>query len=129
MKLLFGDRFDGSKFVNPGIVDENIETAEIFDGGVNKALSVGGFGYIAGNGDGLATGGSDGGDNLVRSGFTGGVIYDYGSAFSGERLGDGGSDAFGSSGDDGYFIFQFAHVNFLSKICVEWCDEDCSGAA
>ena len=67
------------------------------------------LGNVSCNGHGLAAGRSDGGDDFICAGLTGGVIDDDGSAFGGERLGDGGSDAFGGAGNDCDFTFELGH--------------------
>ena len=64
------------------------------------------------HGDSLATGCGDGGDDSVRAGLAGSVVYDDRCAFCGECLGDGGSDAFGCAGNDCDFTCEFAHVFF-----------------
>ena len=71
------------------------------------------------DGDGLAAGGGDGGDDGVGAGLAGGVVDDDGGAFGGERLGDGGADAFGGAGDDCDFTCELAHDVFpLIDVCV-----------
>src|SRR4029077_16587841 len=102
------DGLDGGELVNTGVVDEDIEAPEVFDGGGDDALGFFRLGDIAGDSDGFASGGGDGGDDLISAGFAGGVVHDYGCTFGGEGLGDGGSDTFGGAGDDCDFTCQFA---------------------
>ena len=104
----------GREFVHPGVVHQDVETPVVRDGGVDDALRVGGLGHVAAHGDGLAASFEDFVDGLVRTGFAGGVVDDHGRPLGGEGFGDGGSDAFGSSGNDGDFSCEFAHVVFLS---------------
>ena len=110
VELLFGDGLDGGELVDAGVVDENVETAEVLDGRVDDALGFGGLGDVAADGDGLATGGGDGGDDGFGAGLAGGVVDDDGCAFGGERLGDGGADTLGCAGDDCDFACELAHI-------------------
>ena len=102
--------FDGGELVDAGVVDEDVEAAEVLDGGVDDALGFGGLGDVATDGDGLATGGGDGDDDGVRAGLAGGVVDDDGGAFGGERFGDGGSDTLGCASDDCDFTCELAHI-------------------
>jgi hypothetical protein len=78
VKVFLGDRFDGSEFVDAGVVDEDIEAPVVLDGGVDDALGVGGLGDIALDGDGFATGFVNGGDDGFRAFLAGGVVDDDG---------------------------------------------------
>jgi hypothetical protein len=51
--------FDRREFVDSRVVYQDVEVAEVLDGCINDALSLGGVGYIALDGDRLATGGRD----------------------------------------------------------------------
>ena len=82
------------------------------------------LGDIGLNGNGLAAALGDGGDDLVRARFAGGVINYDGRAFCREMCGDGRADAFGCAGDDCDFAGEFlgdvrTYVRFLS-ISVLW---------
>ncbi len=57
--VLFGEAFDGGEFVDARVVHQDVEVAEVLDGCVNDALSLGGFGDISTDGDGVATGARD----------------------------------------------------------------------
>ena len=109
VEVFFGDGLDGRELVDAGVVDEDVEAAEVLDGGVDDALGLGGLGDVAADGDGLAAGGGDGGDDGVGAGLAGGVVDDDGGAFGGERFGDGGADALGCAGDDCDFACELAH--------------------
>ena len=108
--VLFGEGIDGEELLDAGVVDEDVEVAEVLDGCVDEALSLSGLRDIATDGDGFATGGCDGGDHIVRTSLAGGVVDDDGGALRGERFGDGGSDTLGCAGDDCDFTCELAHI-------------------
>ena len=56
VKLFFGEGRDWRKLVDAGVVDQNVEAAEVLDGSVDDALSLSGLGYVSTDGDGLAAG-------------------------------------------------------------------------
>ena len=58
--VLFGDGFDRRELVDAGVVDQDVEAAELLDGCVDDALRLGGLGDVAADGDGFAAGGGDG---------------------------------------------------------------------
>ena len=67
VELLFRDGFDRRELVDPRIVDEDVETTIVFDGGVDDSLRLRGFGDVALHGDGFAAGGGDGSDYGVSA--------------------------------------------------------------
>jgi hypothetical protein len=111
VEVRFGDGLNGGEFVNAGVVDEDIQAAESFDGCFDELLRIGGLGDIATDCDGFASVGGYGGDYDVRASFAGGVVDHHGGAFGGERFGDGGSDTLGCAGDDCDFTFKLAHAD------------------
>src|SRR4029077_18088848 len=117
--VLFGEGIDGEELVNAGVVHEDVEVAEVLDGCVHEALSLGGLRDIATDGDGFATGGGDGGDHSIRTSLAGGVVDDDGGAFGGERFGDGGSDTLGCAGDDCDFTCELAHIYIPFSVSVD----------
>src|SRR5258707_300699 len=109
VELLLGDALNRTELVHPRVVDEDVEAAVVLDGRSDDTLGLRRLRNVTTHGDGLATGCGDGGDNLVRAGLAGSVIYDYGCPFGGECFGDGGSDAFGRACHYCYLTFKFAH--------------------
>ena len=75
-----------------------------------RALRLGGLRDVAANGDGFASGCCNAGDYVVRASLAGGVVDDYRSALSSERLGDGGSDTLGCAGNNRDFTCELTHV-------------------
>src|SRR5260221_1088443 len=63
--VIFCEGFDGQELVDAGVVDQDVEVAEVLDGCVDEALSLSGLGHVAMDGDGFATGGRDGGDHSI----------------------------------------------------------------
>ena len=86
VEVLGGDGFEGAELVDAGVVDEDVELAVVLDGGVDDGLRVGGLGDVALDGDGFAAGLGDGVDDVVGTGFVGGVVDDDGGACGSERL-------------------------------------------
>ena len=39
VEMVFGDGFDGAEFIDAGVVDQDIESAEVLDGGGDDALA------------------------------------------------------------------------------------------
>jgi hypothetical protein len=71
VELFFGDGLDGGELVYAGVVNEDVEAAIVFDGGVDDALRLSSLGDVAPQSDSLATGCGDGGDNSVRASLAG----------------------------------------------------------
>jgi hypothetical protein len=84
VELFFGDGLDGSELVYPGVVNEDVEAAVVFDGGVDDTVRLSSFGDVAPHGDSLATGCGDSGDNSVCVSLAGSVVHDYGCSFCGQ---------------------------------------------
>jgi hypothetical protein len=82
--VLFGEGLDRQELVDAGVVDEDVEVAELLDSCVDDALSPGGLRDIATDGDGFATRGGDGRNHLIRTSLAGGIVDDDGGALSGE---------------------------------------------
>src|SRR5271167_2095671 len=76
--VLFGEGLDRGELVDAGVVDEDVEAAEVLDRRVDKALGLGGVGHIGAYGDGFATAGGDGGNYSIRASLAGGIIDDDG---------------------------------------------------
>src|SRR6188768_3905215 len=91
------DGLERLELVDARVVHEDVEPAEGGLGFGDEAGDVSGLGDVALNGDGLAAGGDDLGDNLVSTGLAGGIVDDDGSSGGGEVLGDGGADALGGT--------------------------------
>src|SRR6187549_1220965 len=98
--MLLGDLLDRRKFVDAGVVNEDIDAAEILFGLSEKAIDIGGLGEVGLDGDGFATLFADGVDDSGCAGFAGGVVDDDGGAVGGELFGDFSADSFGCAGDD-----------------------------
>ena len=80
MEVLLGDRCEGSKLVQPRVVNQNIKATVVLDRRVDNALSISCFGNIAAYSDRLATCFDNRGNNSVCSLLAGGIINDNGSA-------------------------------------------------
>src|SRR6188768_2434601 len=98
------DGLEGRELVDARVVHEDVEPAKGGLGFGDEAGDVSGLGDVALNGDGLAAGGLDLGDDRIGTSFAGGIVNDDGRTGGGEVLGDGGADALGGTGDEGYFI-------------------------
>jgi hypothetical protein len=116
VELVFGDGLDGGELVHAGVVNQDVEPAVVFDGGVDDTVRLSSFGDVASHGNGFATRLGDSGDNVICSCFALCVVYDHRCAFRGECLRDGCPDAFGCARDDCDFTCEFAHV--FSLFCV-----------
>src|ERR1700741_760917 len=93
--VVFGDAVDRLELVGTGVVDQDVETAKVLDGGVDDFLGGGGFGGVSAYGNCLAASLGDGVDDAVGSGLAGGVVDDPGGTLGCQRFGDGGSAALG----------------------------------
>jgi len=80
MKMVFGDGFERSEFVNARVVDEDIEASISRDRRIDDALRPGRFGHVARHGNGLAACGDDLGDDGVGAGLARCIIDDDGRA-------------------------------------------------
>ena len=109
LEVLFGDLLDRRELINGGVVDENVEVAEGLFGFGEDVFHVLDFADIAVDGDGLAAGLHDLGDDAIRALLVGGVIDDDRGALDAESLGDAGTDALGSARDHCDFIAELAH--------------------
>ena len=58
--MLLGEVIDGGELVDAGVVDQDIQLTEVFNGSVDDPLSLGGFGDIAARGYCFPTRGADG---------------------------------------------------------------------
>jgi hypothetical protein len=115
VKVILADILDRHEFIDAGVVDEDIEAAVVLDRRVDHALRSRAGGDVAADGDRVAAGRGNRGDHRVRTRLAGCIVDDDGRAFGGERLGDGGSDALGRSGDDGHLAVELAHVRLLMR--------------
>src|SRR5260221_1106637 len=109
VKVLLGDSLEGGVLVHAGVVYEDVESAVVFDGGFDDTLCLGRLGDVARHGDGFATSRRDGGDNCVCTILAGSIVHHYECTFCSQQLGDGRSDAFGSTCDDCDFTCEVAH--------------------
>jgi len=88
-----------------GVVDDDLETAEAFDGRIYKALRKGGIGDVAGEGGGASAGLRDGGFGL--GGWNGVQVIDhYGSAVFGKLFGNRAADAAAGARDQGSLLVE-----------------------
>src|SRR5688572_1619261 len=110
VEVFFGDVLQRREPVDTRVVDQDVEPAELLDRRVDNGLRIGLLGDVAANGDRLAAGGGDAGDNGLGALLAGGIVDDDGRAFGGEGRGDGGADALGCAGDEGDFSGELAHV-------------------
>ncbi len=89
-----------------GVVDEDVDLAELGEGLFDSGLDLVFVGYVDNEGGGLASGGGDGGDEFVELLAVAGGGGD-GRAFAGEGQGAGVADALGRSGDQRYAACEF----------------------
>jgi len=94
MEVILGDGLKRRTLVDARVVNEDVDAAVILDGCVDNALRAGCLRHVAMHSESLAAVFGDMSDDGVRARLAGGIIDDHRCAFSGERLGDGGSDAF-----------------------------------
>jgi hypothetical protein len=71
---MYSDGFQRGKLIETSVVDENVETPVSLAGRINDALCLSGPGDIAADGDSLATGFGNGGDNGFRPCLARGVV-------------------------------------------------------
>ena len=112
VEMLFGNGFQRREIVNSRIVDQDVEATERLLGFREECLNFRLFRNIGFHRDGLATVLRDLRDDGFRAFLAGRIIDDHRGAFRGEMLGDGGANAFGCSGDDCNFSFDFFHNDF-----------------
>jgi hypothetical protein len=82
-----------------GVVDEDVERAEVADGGVEKGMAFGGIADVGAQGDRGAAGGFDRGDGFVRAFFIPEIIDGDFCAGCGEKNCRGGADSGRGAGD------------------------------
>ncbi len=63
VEFLLGDGFDRREFIDPGVVDQDVEPAIVLDGRVDDALRFRSLGDVTSDRNGFAAGRSDGIDN------------------------------------------------------------------
>src|SRR5690606_2537599 len=95
-----------------GVVDDDVQSAELLDRGVDEPLGEAVLGDTADTRDGLATGFGDGGNGLLGRSLVQVVDHDRG-AVTGQLAGDLGTDAAPGSADDGDLAVQLPHVFLL----------------
>src|SRR5258708_23491225 len=78
VKLLLGHGLDGGELVNAGVVDQDVEAAEVLDGSRYQTLGVRGFRYVSSDGDCLAPAGGYRADHGIFPRLSGGVGYGCG---------------------------------------------------
>ena len=83
----------GDEVGHGAVVDEDLEGAELVDGGLDEALAVGVVAEIGPDGDGLAAAGADAFDDFVGGVGAAEVVDDDGCAELGEEFGGGAADA------------------------------------
>ena len=106
MPVVFGKRFEFSEGWAAGVIDEDIEAAELLDGGVDDLAGVFGFQDVDGDGEDLAF--AECGD-LFGSGVEGGGVAgadDDVGAFGGECEGAGFSEAFAGGEYEGCLVCE-----------------------
>ena len=108
--MLFGKLFDRRELVDPGIVDQHVEPAELRHRGLDPGLRLRGLGDVALDRDRPAAGGGDRRDDGVRPALARRVVDHDRRAVLRQRLGDRGADALRSTGDDGDFALELGHV-------------------
>ena len=91
---------DRSEFINAGIVDQNVEPPVIRDRSIDNALRVTGFGDIALYGYSFAAGVGDCGNYCIRARLARRVVHHNRCSLRCDCLSDGGSNTFGSAGND-----------------------------
>src|SRR5213078_5360447 len=106
MEMFLGHCGQRLKVVNPGVIDENIDTAEGGYGFGEKAIDIGFLRDVRLHGDGFAACAGDVSDDAIRAFFAGGIIDDDGSTGLTKVCRNGGADTFGGAGDDGDFTAE-----------------------
>ncbi len=102
------DLFRSGAVYGAGVVDEDVDAAQGGDDlGEEMFGSVGG-GEIGLEGVGCATGGLDGGGGIVGGAAV--AVAGYGGSGLRECCGNGGSEAAGSTGDEGDFVVEAEEV-------------------
>jgi len=93
------------------IVDENVNRAELVDGGLYHDTNVFDLAHIGAHRDGLAAVLPDGIDNCTGSLLVLQIIYDHLGALSAESFSNAAAQATAASGDDGNLLCQpsFTH--------------------
>src|SRR5580693_2486125 len=122
VKVLLGDSLEGGVLVHAGVVYEDVESAVVFDGCFDDTVCLGRLGDVARHGNGFATSRGDGGNNCACISLAGSVVHHYGCTFCSQRLGDGGSDAFGCACDDCDFTCKFAHCAVIPFVDISTAD-------
>ncbi len=109
VELLHGHRLQRHRRVNPGIVHEDVERAECPFGLSEHSSHVSRLRHVGLGRNGPTSGLGNRVDHGFRAGSVGGVIhYDRGPGRC-QGLGDPGPDAFGGTGHQGDFVFEFRH--------------------
>ncbi len=103
--IFFGDFPEIGAAFDTGVVDEDIDFAELRGGLFHEALAVGELGDVALDGGGFGAFVAETLDDGFRSGSVGEVADGDGGAFLDETLGDAQADALIASGDGDYFSF------------------------
>ena len=109
VELVVGDVLQLFVEHDPGVVDQDVEPAEVIEGGVEEGFDLLGIADVGLDGDGPAPGFFDGGDGGVGVVTAGTVVDDHACPGRGEGAGDGGPDAAGGAGDEGDFVLQAGH--------------------
>jgi hypothetical protein len=77
VETLFSDCINSAELVNAGVVHQDVQTAIIFDSGVDNSLGVAGLGNIASHRDSLSARCGDRVDYRPRAGLAGSVINNH----------------------------------------------------
>jgi hypothetical protein len=111
VKMLFGHPFERRELVSPGVVDEDIDSAERPLRVRKEALDVRGLRDIGLHGDRFAPTRGNLPDDALGVRLAQRIVHDDRSAFFRQRLRDTRPDALGRAGHDGDLSFELlAHV-------------------
>ena len=99
MKMFFVDLLEGTEFINPCIVDEDIQLAECFLRFVKKAADFRRYGHVGLYGECFPPSRGDVRDDGIGACFAGCVIDDDGGTLRGKMFRNGSADAFRGAGD------------------------------
>jgi len=107
VEKLFGDFSQRRKFVNAGVVDQDIEFAEGLLRLVKQFFNVRFLCDVGLQGNGFAAFAGDFSDDPVGAFFTRRIIHRHRRAFRGKMFGDGRANPFRCSGDNRDFACKF----------------------
>ena len=113
--VLSGDGFERKKFVDAGVVDEDVEAAKGFGRRGDELGDLGGIGQVGLHGNSLAGCGLNLLDKCLGGGGAAGVVDYHRGAVCGEALRNGRSYSFRGPGDECDFTLKIGHCSSYSR--------------